>query len=75
MGHQVFEIEAVRRRCLELLRKEDRTLTTGAVCVELGLPYWATNAGLEEARRRGEVEFTAGAGWRVVKATLQQEAP
>lgn len=74
MGHQVFEIDALRRRCLVLLRKEDRTLTTGAVCVELGVPYWAANAGLEEARRLGEVEFTAGAGWRVVKTPIQVEA-
>jgi hypothetical protein len=65
MGHQVFEIEAVRKQVLDLLRKEGRTLTAGLIAYELGLPLWAVESGLESARVAGLASFTAGAGWAV----------
>lgn len=63
MGHQVFEIEAVRKRCLDLLRKEARSMTAGQLAVELGLPFWAVDAGLDSARQAGLARFTSGVGW------------
>lgn len=63
MGHQVFEIEAVRKRVLDLLRKEGRTMAAGSIALALGLPLWAVTAGLDSARTAGLAEFAPGAGW------------
>lgn len=41
MDNQIYEIESVRKQCLDLLRKEGRTLTTGQICMALQLPMWA----------------------------------
>lgn len=70
MDQQVFEIEAVRKRCLDLLRKEDRTMTAGEVAMQMGLPLWAVNAGLDSARVARLARFTGGAGWSLEGGTL-----
>lgn len=63
MAEQVFEIAALKKRVLELLRRHDRPMTTGAVALELGVPLYAADTALEVAYMAGEVEFTAGVGW------------
>ncbi len=60
---QVYEIETVRKKCLDLLRAEGRTLTAGEICMALQLPHWAVQAGLDSARLAGLARFTGGAGW------------
>lgn len=60
---QTYEIEAVRKQCLDLLRKEGRTLTAGQIAMELRLPMWAVHAGLDSARTARLALFTPGAGW------------
>lgn len=70
MDQQVFEIEAVRKRCLDLLRKEDRTMPAGEIAMQLGLPLWAVNSGLDSARVAGLARFTGGAGWGLDGGTL-----
>lgn len=75
MDQQVFEIEAVRKKCLDLMRKEVRPLTAGEMCLSLRLPLWAVQAGLGSASLAGLATFTAGAGWRLaVPAEPRQEA-
>ena len=63
MAEQVYEIEAVRKQCLDHLRKEGRTLTAGQICLALQLPHWAVQAGLDSARVAGLASFAGGAGW------------
>lgn len=74
MDQQVFEIEAVRKQCLDLLRKEGRTLTAGEVAMTLRLPLWAVNAGLDSARMAALARFTGGAGWSLVEPVAQRPA-
>lgn len=65
MDQQVYEIEAVRKRCLDLLRAEARVMTPGEICMQLGLPFWAVMAGLDSARTARLAVFTPGCGWHV----------
>lgn len=65
--NQIFEIEAVRKKCLDLLRKEGRPMTTGEICLTLGLPFWAVQAGMDSARVGGLATFAGGAGWSVAQ--------
>lgn len=60
---QVYEIETVRKQCLDLLRKEGRTLSAGEMCMALQLPMWAVQAGMDSARAARLATFTGGAGW------------
>lgn len=63
---QFYEIEAVRKQCLDLLRKDGRTRTAGEVAMELRLPLWAVQAGLDSARTAGLTIFVGGWGWSLV---------
>ncbi|MFN4360501.1 MAG: hypothetical protein ACK4F4_07235 [Hylemonella sp.] len=60
---QVFDIETLRKQCLDLLRKEGRTLSTGEICQALQLPLWAVESGMDSARKARLATFTSGAGW------------
>jgi hypothetical protein len=70
MADPVFEIEPLKKRALELLRRHDSFMPAGSVAANLGVPTWAAAAALDAARLLGQVEFSAGAGWRA----LTQEA-
>lgn len=72
---QVYEIETVRKQCLDLLRKEARTLSAGEICMALQLPLWAVNAGMDSARAARLATFTGGAGWSLAspQTTAQQQ--
>lgn len=71
---QVYEIEAVRKQCLDLLRKERRTLTAGEVAMALRLPLWAVQAGLDSARTARLAFFHAGTGWGLANAVAWRPA-
>lgn len=66
MGEPVFEIEPLKKRVLELLRRHDSYMPTGAVALALEVPLWAADAALEAAYLAKEAEFAAGAGWRAI---------
>ena len=65
--HQVFEIAAVRKRCVDLLRKDGGAMTAGAITVQLGLPFWAVLAGLYNASDAGEAKFVDGTDWQAIE--------
>lgn len=65
MPEHIYEIEPVMQRAVELLKQLGRPVTTGLVCVELQLPFYAVGAALDRAQGEGLVEFTAGVGWTV----------
>lgn len=74
MDNQIYEIESVRKQCLDLLRKEGRTLTTGQICMALQLPMWAVQSGLDSALTARLARFTPGAGWSLdITATAAPE--
>lgn len=66
MGEPVFEIDALKKRVLELLRRHDSYMPRGSVALALEVPLWAADAALESAYLAKEAEFSAGAGWRAV---------
>jgi hypothetical protein len=61
---QVMEIDALRKRVLELLRRHDSWMTTGAIALALGVPLYAADIALECCYLAREATFEAGAGWR-----------
>jgi hypothetical protein len=64
----VYEIENVRKQCLDLLRKEGRTLSTAEISQALVIPLWAVESGMDSARRGRLANHTAGAGWTLASA-------
>lgn len=68
MAEQVFEIEALMQRVLELLRDRARALSTGMVAAELGVPLWAADRALEAAYLARLASFEAGVGWSALEA-------
>jgi hypothetical protein len=66
MADQVFEIDALRKRALELLRRHDSYMTVGAVAMALGVPLYAADCALESAYLAREATFEAGAGWKAL---------
>jgi hypothetical protein len=68
MGDPVYQIDKLRERVLELMRKEDRRMSTGEVAAAIGVEFWAVETALESAYGARQVEFTAGAGWRIALA-------
>lgn len=63
MATQVPDITTLRKRAVQLLREEDRYMTTSEISLALGMPYWATDAAMEHAFLAREATFEAGAGW------------
>lgn len=72
MGHQVYEIEALRLKALKVLRETTRPLCTGEVAKALGVPMWAATAALESAEQAQLAQFTPGSGWVMVEPDGQQ---
>lgn len=68
MADKAIDLEEVRGRAVELLRREDRYMTTGELSVELGVPFWGTDHALERAYLACEVVFSAGVGWKAAPA-------
>jgi hypothetical protein len=68
VSEQVMEIDALRRRALELLRRHDSHMPTGAVALALGVPLYAADRALECCYLAHEATFVAGAGWRALPA-------
>lgn len=62
----VFEIEALTKRVLELLRRQGGFLSTGSVAASLSVPCWAATSALDAAHRGGAVEHASGVGWRAL---------
>ena len=71
MCNEVIGIDALRKRVLELLRRHDSWMPTGAIALELGVPLYAADCALEHCYLARETEFCAGVGWRARRA----EAP
>jgi hypothetical protein len=63
---EVIEIDALYRRVLDLLRRHDSWMPTGAVALALGVPLYAADRALEYCYLGREAEFQAGAGWRAL---------
>ncbi len=68
VAEQVFEIEALMQRVVELLRDRARALSTGMVAAELGVPLWAADRALEAAYVARLASFEAGVGWSALEA-------
>jgi hypothetical protein len=66
MAEQVFEIDPLKKRALELLRDHGGFMALGSVATGLGVPVYAAQAALDAARLRGEVEHAAASGWRAL---------
>lgn len=49
MADQVFRIEALRTKVLDLLRTKSSPMKAGGIAQELGLPLWAVFTGLDSA--------------------------
>lgn len=62
----VFEIEALLKRVLELLRRQGGFMSTGSVADSLEVPCWAATSALDAAHRSGMVEHASGVGWRAL---------
>lgn len=60
---EVFSKEALNRRALDELRRQARCMSTGELAGALGVPTWALEPVLDEARRADEVQFTEKQGW------------
>jgi len=65
MPEQIFEIEPIRKRALQVLRQHGDYLPVGTIAVQLGVPLYAADCALETAYLAREVEFVAGLGWRI----------
>lgn len=63
MATQVPDITTLRKQAVQLLCKEDRSMTTSEIALALALPYWATDAAMEHAYLAREATFEAGVGW------------
>jgi hypothetical protein len=66
MCDQVYRIGDLRKKVVDALRKRNAPTTSGALCVELGLPLWAVAAGLDAAAVAGMVDFSSPLGYRAV---------
>lgn len=75
MPDQVYEIDRVVKRVLELLRRHDSFMTTGAVAISLDVPTYAADAALDAAHVARQVEHVAGVGWRALSADPPRPAP
>lgn len=68
MPEHIFEIEPVKRRVVALLQANQRPMTTGQVCLELQLPFYAVDRALDVARGEHLVQFAPGVGWEAMPA-------
>lgn len=72
MPEQIYEIEPLMQQAVELLQQTGQPMTTGLVCVQLQLPFYAVGAALDMALGRGLVEFTPGVGWVAVIPSVRE---
>ena len=66
MAEPQYEIDALMKQALQVLQRRGGWTTTGLVAVEMGVPLWAADRGLEAAYLAGQARFEAGAGWTAV---------
>lgn len=64
MGEQVYRVEELRLQVLAVLRR-DQPMKTGAICMALGVPLWATFAALESAIAAKLVVYVPGIGYEL----------
>jgi hypothetical protein len=64
---QVFDIEKLKDRALEVLRGRGGFMPLGSIAHELGVPSYAVQVALDAAGR--EVQYDAPRGW----SALQQQ--
>jgi hypothetical protein len=67
MADQVYQIGDVRDKVLALLHQERCAVKAGAICLRLGMPYWAVKAGIDAALAGGLVVYVLGDGYRVAE--------
>lgn len=60
---QVYSKDILRRRALDELRRQARCMSTGELAGALGVPTWALEPVMDEARRADEVQYTEKQGW------------
>lgn len=63
---EIYRVEELRERVLNLLRKEGVPMKSGPICLALGLPLWAVTAALESAQKGGMVMYDPARGFVVV---------
>lgn len=64
MAFQVYRVEELRLRVLNLLREQE-PMKTGAICLALGVPLWAVFAALESAVLAKLVVYVPGRGYEL----------
>ena len=64
---EIYRVEELRERVLKLLRQRGR-MKSGAICLLLGLPFWAVTAALDSALKGGLVTYEPVQGFGVVEA-------
>ena len=74
MGDQIYSLEALCKRAVELLRKHGGHQTTWQIASGLNVHVSAVDRALEAAYLAKEVTFAAGVGWGA-NACVQQKEP
>lgn len=74
MGDQIYSLEALRKRAVELLRKHGGHQTTWQIASGLNVHFSAVDRVLEAAYLAKEVTFEEGVGW-AANACVQQKDP
>lgn len=72
MVNPVYRIETLRDKVVALLRKQKTAISRDLMAIQLELPTWAVDAGLESAMKGQLVTFAAGDGWWIAPAKPAQ---
>ncbi len=75
MAEQVYDKAALRKKCVEALRRTGSHMSTGMVTMAVGAQMWAVDQALEDAYQAKEVTFSAGIGWLAVPEAAGRPAP
>ena len=72
---EIYRVEELRLRVLNLLRKQGAPMKSGPICLALGLPLWAVTSALDSALKDGLVTYEPVLGFGVVAPAPAKPAP
>jgi hypothetical protein len=65
MDATISELDTIRERALEILRREARPMGTGELAILLREPAYRVPIALDELLQRGAIQFTDGGTWEI----------
>ncbi|MES1977331.1 MAG: hypothetical protein V4451_04800 [Pseudomonadota bacterium] len=75
MAEQVYDKAALRKKCVDALRRTGGPMSTGMVAMAVGAQMWAVDHALEDAYQNKEATFAAGVGWVATPEAPARPAP